>query len=118
MTPPRASAKLVPNFKGKAQGATEQKAKPIRSSATNGKGASDMNSPMSLPNNQANKPGAAKANYRRRTAGVVPTALPMKRQPEGSVLTGGSTTKGTAQPHSPGTTSRQNMSKKLKGGAD
>lgn len=109
--PSRVSAKSVPNFRGNAQGAVKQgSGTPPRDSATNHKGASDMNSPMSLPNNQANKPGGAKANYHRKTAGVVPTALPFKRQPEGSVLGSG------AQPDS--TKGTQHMSKKLKGGAD
>lgn len=68
-----------------------------------------MASPLSQP---SNKPisGKGKANYVRKSAAVVPTALPFKRQAEGSVLSS------KVQPFSRGKT--QSMSKVKKGGAD
>jgi hypothetical protein len=41
---------------------------------------------------------ASKSTYVRKTVGLVPTNLPFKRVPEGSILTGTSVTTGNGQP--------------------
>ena len=68
---------------------------------------------LSLPNNKAVSSNGGKSNYKRKAVAVAPRALPFKRQPEGSVLTGGSVSKGAVQPYQ--RTGSQSMSKLKKG---
>lgn len=114
--PDRVGAKYVKNYEGNAKAPQGQRGSVSRQSANNSKnvGGSDMAQPNNAPQRAAGVT-AGKAAYKRSHVGVTPEGLPMKRQPEGSVLTGGSATKGAVQPHSRG--GAQNMSK-LKKGAD
>ena len=57
-----------------------------------------------------------KSAYVRKSANLVPTGLPMKRTPEGSIITGGSITKGPIQPFH--RTTPQKASQVIKGGGE